>query len=403
MRYSAVMPSRLVGTAARVLAESVDRTFASTALSPSQRARVRSSAESLGHDDRIEALSLIKGFYCQAHHDDPDGPFFGRPAPIAPTVERVRSYARDGEVLDLSWRSEFEPLWSIDALTRALATDGMSSQLAVDLLATIERTRIDRRATLREKYLGSAHNMTAHARWFRHRDGARPVAVILHGYLAGFYALEERLWPLRELFDGGLDVMLTVLPFHGPRRDRRRGFSPPSFPSSDPRFTIEGMRQLVFDHRGLFDYLHSRGAPAIGVMGASLGGYSAALLATLDPLAFAVLLIPLASIDRFAHEHGRMVGAKEEKRLQAEALGRAQDVVSPLYRAPKVAADCTIVLAGKADRVTGIAHSRMLAEHFGTGLHTFAGGHLLQVGRAAAFQRVIDMLQAAGVWHARSS
>lgn len=392
------MPSRLVRLAARTLAEGVDRTFASTALSPSQRVRVRSSAESLGHDDRLEALSVIERFYCQAHHDDPDGPFFGRPAPIQPHIERVRSYARDGEVLDLSWKSSFEPLWSIDALVQSLGSDGMNSQLAVELLATIERARIDRLATLREKYLASTHNMTAYARWFRHRDGGRPVAVLLHGYLGGFYALEERLWPLRELFDGGMDVVLTVLPFHGPRRDRRRGFSPPSFPSSDPRFTIEGMRQLVFDHRGLFDYLRARGAPAIGVMGASLGGYSAALLATLDPLAFAVFLIPLASIDRFAYQHGRMIGEKDQQRLQAEALGRAQHVISPLYRTPKVVGDRTIVLAGRADRVTGIEHSRMLAEHFGTELHTFAGGHLLQVGRAAAFERVMHMLHGAGLF-----
>ena len=43
---------------------------------------------------------------------------------------------------------------------------------------------------------------------------------------------------------------------------------------------LEVSAQLVFDHRGLFDYLRARGAPAIGVMGASLGDYSAALLST---------------------------------------------------------------------------------------------------------------------------
>jgi hypothetical protein len=288
--------------------------------------RVRSSAESLGHDDRLQALSVIERFYCQGHHDDPGGPFFGRPAPNQAQIKRVRSHARDGEVLDLRWTSGFEPLWSIEALMRSVGSDSMNSQLALELLATIERARIDRLATLREKYLGSAHNMTAYARWFRHGDGARPVAVLLHGYLGGFYPLEERLWPLRELFDGGMDVVLTVLPFHG-----------------------------------------------------------------------------LASIDRFAHQHGRMIGEQDQQQLQAEALARAQHVVSPLYRTPKLGGDRTIVLAGRADRVTGIEHSRMLAKHFGTELHTFAGGHLLQVGRAAAFERVMHMLHDAGVHQARSS
>jgi pimeloyl-ACP methyl ester carboxylesterase len=266
------------------------------------------------------------------------------------------------------------------------------------VLSAIERVRIDRVSTLREKYLASTHNRTAYARWFRHCDGPRPCAVVLHGYLGGFYPLEERLWPLRALFDGGMDVVFTVLPFHGPRRDRRRGLSPPAFPSSDPRFTIEGMRQLVFDHRGLFDYLRGRGTPAVGVMGTSLGGYSSALLATLDPLAFAVFLIPLASIDLFALRHGRMIGEQEQQRVQAQALARAQAVVSPLSRAPKVAPDRTIVIAGEADRVTGIEHSAMLAQHFGTGLETFAGGHLLQLGRSTPFQHVFGMLEAAGLY-----
>lgn len=99
------MPARVIRSAARRLAEGVDRAFASTALSPSQRVRGRSSAESLGHEERIEGLALLERFYNQTHHDDPDGPFFGRPEPIAPTVTRVRGFGRNGEVLDLRWPS----------------------------------------------------------------------------------------------------------------------------------------------------------------------------------------------------------------------------------------------------------------------------------------------------------
>ncbi|MGD8862532.1 MAG: hypothetical protein PVI30_21150 [Myxococcales bacterium] len=391
------MPTRLIRSATRALAESIDRAFAAAALSPSRRTRGKSSAESLGHDDRIEGLTLLERFYNQAHHDDPDGPFFGRPEPIAPRVRRVRSFGRAGEVLDLSWPSEFEPLWSVDALADALA-DGLDSTLAADLVATIDRARIDQKSTLRDKYLRNEPNMTAHARWFRHQGGGRPVAVLLHGYLGGYYPLEERLWPVRQLFAGGMDVVLTILPFHGPRRDPRRRFSPPSFPSSDPRFTIEGMRQLVFDHRGLFDHLQREGAPSVGVMGMSLGGYSSALLSTLDPMSFGVFFIPLAAIDRFAHDHGRMIGGADEQQAQAEALARAQAVVSPLERAPRVAPEHTVVIAGEADRVTGVEHSRMLAEHFGTRLDTFVGGHLLQLGRSGAFRRVWQTLESAGVY-----
>ena len=53
--------------------------------------------------------------------------------------------------------------------------------------------RFDRRRSLREKYLGAVANRTAVARWFRHRHGARPTAVLLHGYMGGSFPLEERL------------------------------------------------------------------------------------------------------------------------------------------------------------------------------------------------------------------
>src|SRR6185369_10570697 len=115
----------------------------------------------------------IERYYNQAHHDDPDGPFFGRPSPISPHIERVRSFSGQGEVLDLRWPSQFEPLWSIEALTESLRGDNVSSELAVELLSAIERARLDRAATLRQKYLASTHNMTAYARWYRHRGQPR--------------------------------------------------------------------------------------------------------------------------------------------------------------------------------------------------------------------------------------
>ena len=36
------------------------------------------------------------------------------------------------------------------------------------------------------------------------------------------FPIEERVLPVRRLFDGGLDVVLTILPLHGPRRSEWR-------------------------------------------------------------------------------------------------------------------------------------------------------------------------------------
>jgi len=388
------------------LARGVDRAFAQTALRPSALARRASRAESLAPAQRMRALELVRAFYAGPDTLERHGRFLPQPAPISPALTRVRKLGREGEVLDLQWSSEFEPLWSLADLQARLDAMGAEDLARAslperpDAAALLRELGIDQRAGLREKYLRSNANRTAHARWFRHASGPRPCAVVLHGYLGGNFALEERVWPVRRLFEGGLDVMLTVLPLHGARRSEARGFLPPAFPSSDPRFTIEGLRQLVFDHRALFDYLRAAGAGAatgLGVMGMSLGGLGAALLSTLESdLRFSVLWIPLAAIELFAHDHGRMSGDAPQQLAQREALRAAQWSVSPLARPPLVAAERVVIVAGEHDQVTGLHHAQRLAEHFGTDISRFAGSHLLPFGRERAFEPVWSMLEHEG-------
>jgi dipeptidyl aminopeptidase/acylaminoacyl peptidase len=168
---------------------------------------------------------------------------------------------------------------------------------------------------------------------------------------------------------------------------------PPAFPSSDPRFTIEGLRQLVRDHTALFDYLLAGRASSLGVMGMSLGGYGSALLATLDDrLKLAVLVIPLAAIEDFALTHGRFTGNSDEQEAQRSAMHAAHWTVSPLARPPLVKGERVVVVAGESDFVTGAAHARRLSEHFETPVSTFEGGHLLPFGRSRAFTPVWELL-----------
>jgi hypothetical protein len=383
------MARSLFAATTRRIAVGLDRAFAGASLVPR-------GPSALGHEDRVQALDWVERFYDRPEYFAEHSAFFPRPDPIEPELRRVRGFGSQGEVLDLRWPSAFEPLWSEQKIIEQLEAAGVGKHATAP---GIRPGHFDRSGSVRDKYLGARGNRTAAARWFRHLDGPRPCAVLLHGFMGGAYALEERIWPVRKLFDGGMDVVLTVLPFHGSRRDERRGLRPPLFPSGDPRFTIEGLRQLVLDHRALFDYLERRGCPALGVMGMSLGGYASALLATLEMrLQFAVLFIPLAAIDEFAHEHGRMLGSAVEQRGQADALRRAQRVVSPLARPSQVPPERVVVIAGEHDRVTGLAHSRLLADHFGVQPVMFAGGHLLQLGRTKAFEPVFAMLERARLY-----
>jgi pimeloyl-ACP methyl ester carboxylesterase len=364
------------------LARGLDRAFAGAALRPPGRFLRGNRGPEPAAAVRLQALSVIASFY-----DRPEDELFARPEAIEPERVQARTLSTRGQVIDLHWPSLFEPLWSRAALAEHVtAREALRS---VDLAAI----GFDRSADLREKYLRSRANRTAHARWFKHDGPPRPCVVLVHGYMAGNYVIEERVWQVKRLYESGLDVVMTVLPLHGPRRSEERGYRPPAFPSNDARFTIEGFRQLVFDHRALFGFLRAQGVPSLGIMGMSLGGYSAALLATLESyLRFAVMLVPLASIEDFVRENGRFAGSPTEQQALHEALRLAHRPISPFARPSLLAPERVVVVAGESDLVTGVGQARVLAAHFDAELSLFHGGHLLHAGRELAFTPVWRLL-----------
>jgi len=327
---------------------------------------VRSRAEALSHEQRMERLALVGATYGAPELVADADAFFAPPPQVTPSTRLVKRLPWGGECLELSWESAFEPF----------------------------------APGVRDAYLAHARNRTAHARLYLagpRSPGARarPAVILVHGYLAGQWAIEERAWPIRWLNRHGLDAALVVLPFHGVRGRPEGG--PPPFPGADPRFTNEGFRQAVADVRVLLRVLRERGASSVGVMGMSLGGYTTALMATVQPdLAFAVPLIPLASIADFARDQGRL-GTGERAAEQHAALEAVNRVVSPLARPRRVAAERVLVVGAEADRVTPIAHAERLAAHFEVPLLRVHGGHLLQLWRKDAFRAVRAMLVRNGI------
>jgi acetyl esterase/lipase len=217
--------------------------------------------------------------------------------------------------------------------------------------------------------------------------------------MGGQWVLEEAGWPLAWLARRGLDVALPLLPFHALRAGAHRGAPP--FPGSDPRVTNEGFRQAVSDVVSLARWLRARGAPHVGVMGMSLGGYTSSLLATVSrDIDFVMPLLPLASIADFARDQGRL-GLGEMADVQHAALERANWIVSPLARPLVLPPSRALVVAGEHDRITPSAHARRIATHFGCELVTIPGGHLVQLGRAEAFRGLASMLEREGIIEAR--
>jgi hypothetical protein len=320
---------------------------------------LRASVPSLGEHEEWPELEAITADYDRPEHFSNPGSFFPEPPAAEPLVTTVRELAAGGRVLDARW-----------ATCAPFRTARGEDPVA---------TRDD-----------------AAARLFLHGEPARTAVILVHGYLGGGYLVEEQIWPVRWLYDRGVDVALATLPFHGVRR-RRSGGGSPGFPTADPRVTNEGMRQAMFELRGLMRFFRARKTMRVGAMGMSLGGYSVSLLATLEPqLAFAVPVVPLADLTEFARGHALDPASIDQVQASHAARARVHRVVSPLARPSLVAPERVVVVGAALDRIAPPSHARALAEHFGAHLELLRGGHLLQYGRALSVPAVEKLVEQHG-------
>jgi hypothetical protein len=164
----------------------------------------------------------------------------------------------------------------------------------------------------------------------------------------------------------GVNVAVPVLPLHGPRRVGWRGGD--GFFSGDFVDTVHAQAQAIWDIRRLIGWLRQEGAPAVGVYGVSLGGYTAALLASVEEgLDCVIAGIPATDFVRLARSHTPLllVRAAERAGFSFDRIERLLRVVSPLALAPKVAHERRFLYAGLADRLAAPEQARELWRHWG--------------------------------------
>jgi hypothetical protein len=227
-----------------------------------------------------------------------------------------------------------------------------------------------------ERWLSyTAHNRE-HALMLRHRE-PRPWLVCVHGTEMGRGRIDLRLfraWDLHERL--GLNVVLPVLPMHGPRR---RGLPKGAvFPGENVLDDVHATAQGVWDIRRLLSWIRSEEpASPIGLNGMSLGSYIASLVASLeDGLTCAILGVPVADLVELLGRHAGL--ARDDPRRQvialAEPIGR---MVSPLSLAPRVPMGGRFIYAGIADQlVHPRAQTLRLWEHWGSPeIVWYPGGH----------------------------
>ncbi|BCI87296.1 hypothetical protein NIIDMKKI_25020 [Mycobacterium kansasii] len=203
------------------------------------------SASSLERIDR-EVLAALDVYQDNGWLAHPEG-FFAAPPPLTEvTVKRVDSMGRSYQ--RLSFDSGYEP------------HPGEPG---------------------RERWLSYTGNHREYALMLRHRR-PRPWLVCVHGAEMGRAGLDLMLfhaWYLYRNLD--LNVVLPVLPLHGPRaRGRPYGAA---FPSENVLDAAHGAAQAVWDIRRLLSWIRAQQPDAmIGLNGISLGGLISSLVASLD-------------------------------------------------------------------------------------------------------------------------
>jgi hypothetical protein len=249
----------------------------------------------------------------------------------------------------------------------------------------------------REEYLRNEQNRQAFLVHWTHGDGRRNTILCCHGYSLGDPGKAERMFRVPRLYGMGLDVALFVTPFHWKRASSLlQRFSPP-FPFRHPVLGLEGFGQAMYDLCSSFLLLREMGSSRIGLIGASLGGYLAALFVSLTRRADLVtLVVPFLDFESLRVPAGPHTGM-EEANPGGSDLGEAMRALwrihSPFSHTCKLPPDRCLLIASKGDRLCPFEDVRRLYEHWGEPRHFFLrGGHALffpRYGRGQAWYRFL--------------
>lgn len=255
---------------------------------------------------------------------------------------------------------------------------------------------------LRRPYLSNAENRVSHLRLWRHGDRPRPVALCVHGMMAAYKTVNTELFNVRWLFERGMDVALFDLPRHG---GRAAGFVDGfGFPNLDVATLAESWAHAVYDLRMWLSWLFGQGAPEVGCMGVSLGGYMTSLIAGLDDrLAFAVPMIPATSLGDCAYDwfparyllqafFTRLGWTIEDMRLHTA-------VHTPLQHPSLLPAERMLIIGADGDHVTPPYQARLLWEHWnGPQVHWYAGSHVMHLHRGTYMRQLGRFLGGLGMF-----
>jgi pimeloyl-ACP methyl ester carboxylesterase len=252
---------------------------------------------------------------------------------------------------------------------------------------------------MRKRWSALTSNNIVRAQHWRHDDGPRPTLCVIHGFMGSSYLANGRFFSLPWYYRSGYDVLMYTLPFHGRRAEKFSPFSGFGYFAGGLSGFAEAMAQAVHDFRSIVDYLRHTGVDRIALTGISLGGYTSALVASVDDRLETV--IPNCPVVTPAQVFDEWFPANKLIRLGLRLSNISRDELTaglsyhcPLNYQPLLPKDRRMIITGLGDRMATPEQAVMLWEHWDRcALHWFPGSHVLHVSQLDYLRRMTRFLQ----------
>ena len=252
---------------------------------------------------------------------------------------------------------------------------------------------------LRGQCRGYERNNVVHAQHWRHDGGPRPTLCAIHGFIGSAYLANGLFFSLPWFYRSGYDVMLYTLPFHGRRAEKYSPFSGYGCFAHGFAGFAEAMAQAVHDFRSLIDYLEFTGVDRIALTGMSLGGYTSALIASVDDRIQAVIpnvpvVTPETAVDEWFPANKVVALRTRLTQTDREDSAAAAMYHSPLNYRPLVPRDRRLIITGLGDRLARPEQAELLWEHWDRcAFHWFPGNHILHVSQPDYLRRMARFMR----------
>ncbi len=298
--------------------------------------------------------------------DDPAGYFVAPQAPHEVSISPLR--ARHGPLEVLRFQSEWEP---------HLGEPG------------------------RDRWRSFVANGEVHTTMLRHDDGPRPWLVCVHGQGMGRRS-DLEFFRLRRMHHHlGINVLLPVLPLHGPRREGTRAEQ--QFVSNVyPVNNTLGLAQAIWDLRRILAWLREHEhAASIGLYGFSLGSYVGSLLSTLvGDLACVISVVPSGDLAEALRTSEPALPSKRRahRAIHDSRSATLHRIVSPLSLPCRVPKERRFIIAGQGDRIAVPPGAILLWRHWDEPeIEWRPRGHLTTAWSADYDDHLVGILRASGL------